>query len=171
VVRKRCPTCADEKGDDARMERVKALVEPLLFRLGVAQQYSVRICFLAALKSEKNALPNGGPRIIAARVSEDYPYRVMLIELNRAFFDNSSDYDVVRTVVHEILHITPFGPLHRYAGKLLGKPPQEDEMWLCEEEESVDLLALWISRLWVDYKEKVDEATPPPPARSLKRKS
>jgi len=150
--RKHAHTAA-EKGDDARSEKINSLVSDLFIRLGVAQQWAIRLSFHDKLRPHNVAIQDMGSRIVSARCSSEYPYRVITIEMTREYVDYATDYDLVKTLVHEVLHVVPMAPLSRYGETLLGKETAKDAWWLCLEEEAVEILSLWISRLWLDLQE------------------
>ncbi|GAF69203.1 unnamed protein product [marine sediment metagenome] len=143
---------AGEKKDPERSEKIHRLTAHLLLHMGVAAQYSIRVSFHDKV-APNNALPDGGDRFVTARCTDEYPYRVVSIEMNRGYVDSGSPFDLTKTIVHEILHVVPFADLSRYGSQLLGKDTSVDTWWMCLEEQAVDLLALWITRFWIDLEE------------------
>lgn len=151
---------ADSEKDPERGERISRLTSALFLHLGIAQQYSIQVSFVDEMDLSDVYLPDTAPRFVTARSQDDYPYRVIAIELARPYVDVASDYDLLRTILHEVLHIVPMAPLSRYGTALLGKNTTEDLWWTCLEEETVDLVSLWISRLWVDLEAATTSAAP-----------
>lgn len=142
----------DDKKDAERSAKINRLTAHLLLHLGVAAQYNIRVSFHDRVQPN-SALPDVGDRFVTARCAEEYPYRVIDIELNRGYVDSGSPFDLTKTIVHEILHVVPFADLSRYGSQLLGKDTSADTWWMCLEERAVDLLALWITRFWIDLEE------------------
>ncbi len=89
--------------DDGRFDRVHRLLDPWLHRLSLSN-WVVNLAFVDEC-DEKDA---------AAEVESGYPYLHMTIELNRKEMDKLPDKELTHLLIHEVMHIVLFGPIHQF---------------------------------------------------------
>ena len=143
------------RGDKRRAERVSAVLGPVLDFLGIGQMYGVSTSFADSLSVPRSSgLPKPRERHVSAITGDGYPFHYISMVLSRPHVDNATDLELVKTVLHEILHSIPLGALSRWVCSTLGKDSSTDAAWICAEEEAVDLLAIWLARLWFRAEDK-----------------
>lgn len=138
-----------------RNDRLRRLMWPWLWWLGIHQRYRVDWCWNDRLeggpwtKCEAEELP------ILATAFGRYPYRQLHICLATQPFDDMDDDELEHALIHELLHADVFWPLRRILNGITedskGNVPQALQADRTEygtlEESAVDLIAHWLMRL------------------------
>jgi hypothetical protein len=145
----------ERKGDERRSARIHSLLHPLLEELGIAQQYQIFVGFADEVDSpHKQKFPDPEDKHCIAVTSDAYPGHEIRFHMERTFVDDAGDERLLEACLHEALHTVPFGGVDRLVTSILKNSPLKDDEWACLSEEMVDLVALWLTRLWL-RKEKL----------------
>lgn len=140
--------------DEQREKRFDKIAKPFLFWAGIAQQWTIIIRFV-----EDDDLP------ASALVDDNLPYKDIFIKFRRSRFDEMEEKELLLYIIHEVLHPVGFARLRDAAevsGRVVDKPGVENELaphtlakvkaFHDAEEDSCDLLARWLQRLWLNQK-------------------
>lgn len=124
--------------DDKRFDRVHRLLDPWMHRLSLSE-WTVHLAFTDKIESDEDA---------AAEVSSGYPYLHMTIELHRKEMDKQTDRELTHLLVHEVMHIVLFGPIHQFVKNAGFRCDAYDRLY----ETAVDLAARFLTMPHVNEK-------------------
>lgn len=135
--------------DKKRNERLRFIIWPWLWWLGIAQRYQIEWSW--ANKIDPGPWSSGQPDVEAAAAEGmgHYPYRTIVITISRKAFDRLDDEQVEEMLLHELMHADLFWPLRRIVNRmtetLVDKSDRVEYGTL--EEAAADLVKHWLLRM------------------------
>ncbi len=141
--------------EKAREERLRRVLWPWLWWLGMHQRYQVEWCWNDKLDRGPWAKGQAEESPVLATAFGTYPYRQLHICLAKPAFDSVDDGVLEHALLHELLHADVLWPLRRILNGLTedneGNVPQalqaDRNAYGTLEESAVDLLTHWLIRL------------------------
>ena len=138
-----------------REERLRRLIWPWLWWLGIHQRYRVSWCWVSKMESGPWMKGQVAENKAAATGFGNYPYREIHLCLVRWPFDTHDDDDIEHMLLHELLHADVLWPMRRIMngltadskGKVIPKRQADRTEYATLEESAVDLLTHWLMRL------------------------
>ena len=131
------------KRDRERLQKVNRYSRPLLDALGISQTYRLDLAFVAE-KDLSRDTANAG-REIAAQVYGFFPYRALVVQVNRTWIDGASAKEVERVFMHEVLHPLLYDWVKHQKGCNVACKCTDVETLM--EENTVDLVTGWLLKL------------------------
>lgn len=130
-----------------RNDRLRRLMWPWLWWLGIHQRYRVDWCWQDKLDSGHESKGDVEERPVLATAFGRYPYRQLHLCLAAPAFDDMDDDGLEFALLHELLHADVLWPLRRILNSLTEDEGQQRAEYATLEESAVDLLTHWLMRL------------------------
>lgn len=130
-----------------REERLRRILWPWLWWLGIHQRYKVTWCWVDKLESGPWMKGQVDEDSAAATAYGQYPYREVHLCLAMRPFDDSADAQLEHMLLHELLHADVLWPLRRILNGLTESGDSDRVEYATLEESAVDLLTHWLIRL------------------------